>query len=93
MNMIMARPSVVLVVMQENVFSRQQRSLYNYYLRVSHAGKAGIVFFQRLSASVSVCVSAQKLLIRNWCNLVEICAKVNLRSDWILVTSDLEFKA
>ena len=52
-----------------------------------------VLFFS--SVCPPVCLSVcprKKILIRNWCNLLEICAKVNLRSDWILVTSDLEFK-
>jgi len=55
--------------------------------------RAGIV----LAASVcrSVCASvcpqtSRKLLIRNWCNLVGMSTMMNARSDWKLVTFDLD---
>jgi len=31
------------------------------------------VFYQRLSLSTCVCLSLQKLLIRNWCYLLRVC--------------------
>jgi len=47
-------------------------------------------FWQRLSVCLSVNTKSRKLLIGNWCNLVRICPMVNARSDWKLVTFDLE---
>jgi len=49
-----------------------------------------VLFWRRLSVCLSVRRKSQKLLIRNRCNLVGICAAVNARSDWKLVTFDLE---
>jgi len=43
-----------------------------------------------LSASASVHTKSWKLLIRNWCNFVGTCPIVNARSDWKLVTFDLD---
>jgi len=40
--------------------------------------------------SVSVRTKSRKLLTRNWCNLVGICRMVSARSDWRLVTFDLD---
>jgi len=48
--------------------------------------RAGIVF---AGICVSVCTMSQKLLIRNWCNLVGICPMVNARGGWKLVSFDL----
>jgi len=41
-------------------------------------------------ASVSVRTKFRKLLVRNWCNLVEICPMVNARSALKLMTFDLD---
>jgi len=50
--------------------------------------------FLAASVCLSVCVTvrtiSQKLLIRNWCNLVWICPMVNAKSTWRLMTFDLD---
>ena len=48
---------------------------------------------KRLKCYMSVFISAllyNKLLIRNWYNLIGMCTKVNLGSGWILVIFDLD---
>jgi len=62
-----------------------------FYLHASCA-RSRHCFWQCLCVHLCVCLStkSQKLLIRNRCNLVGICPMVNARSDWKLVTFDLD---
>jgi len=45
-------------------------------------------FWRRLCVCLSVCSKSRKLLVRNWCNLIETCPMVNARSVWNVVTFD-----
>jgi len=47
-------------------------------------------FWRRLCVCLSVRRKSRILLIRNWCNLVGMCLMANARSDWKLVTFDLD---
>jgi len=40
---------------------------------------------------LTICTKSLKLLFRNWCNVVGICAMADARSVWKLVTFDLDF--
>jgi len=55
------------------------------YLRAGYAASR-YCFWRRLS----VRTISRKLLVGNRCNLVGICPMVNARSDWKLVTFDLD---
>jgi len=64
-----------------------------FYMRASYAASRHC-FRRRLCVRASVCTSvstkSRKLLVRNRCHLVRICPIVNARSDWKLVTFDLD---
>jgi len=72
-------------------WSAFDRKANSCYLRATYAASR-YCFWWRLyvCATVSVRTKCRKLLIRNWCNFVEICPMVNAGSDLKLVTFDLE---